>query len=356
MSRLVAVCSAVLVFAATVTAAAPRAQELQAPAPAPELKKLEPMVGNWSGKGTMTEPSEPTPTVTSWEGSGTYSWAMDGHFLRGDFSIAFQGHELPIVMRSYLGWDRENKRYVHLSVNSAGEVALDQFDLQPDGTMVQLAVKQHPGMRFAQRSVFKVAGDTMTHTVDLLMPAGASLAMVDGKFARGGKGFAGDFEAKAFMGMTPHEALARLQRSAGAYDVAGTMVMAPGQAPMKITGTDTFKTVFGGTVFFGTTVGAAEGMPGRYSAEVFWGHDAARDCLVGVYVSNMGEVMQMDSRWTQDGRLITTSDSLFMGQPTVQRMLMEFDADGAAKSASSHSIAGTEAPFESFKATYTKKK
>jgi hypothetical protein len=134
------------------------------------------------------------------------------------------------------------------------------------------------------------------------------------------------------------------------------MVMMPGQPATKITGTDAFRTAYGGMVFVGTTVGAAEGMPGKYSAEVFWGHDAARDCLVGVYVSNMGEVMQMDSRWTADGRLLTTSNALFMGQPTVQRMLMEFDADGAAKGASCHSIAGTAAPFESFKATYTKKK
>src|SRR5690606_10709181 len=123
--------------------------------------------------------------------------------------------------------------------------------------------------------------------------------------------------------------------------VAGTMVMMPGQPPAKVTGTDTFAPAFGGMVFVGTTVGEAEGMPGKYSAEVYWGHDPARDCLVGVYVSNMGEVMQMDSRWAQDGKLITTSSGLFMGQPMVQRMLMEFDADGAAKSVSSHAIVGT---------------
>ncbi len=349
MNPLVLACCSVL----AVVVAAPRAQEM--PVPAPELKQLEPLVGNWTGKGTMTEPTAPTPTVTPWEGHGTYAWALDGHFLRGDFSIAFQGMEPPIVMRSYLGWDREHERYVHLSANSAGEVGLQQMSLQPDGAMVQLSLHEHPGMRFAQRSVFRVTGDTMTHTVDMLMPTGPSLAMVDGKFTRGGKGFAGDLDAKTFMGMTPHDALARLARSAGAYDVAGTMVMTAGQPPMKITGTDTFEAAFGGMAFVGTTTGTAEGMPGKYSAEVWWGHDPSRDCLIGVYVSNMGEVVQMEARWAADGKLVTTGSALYMGQPTVQRMLMEFDASGAAKRASSHSIVGTADPFESFKATYTKK-
>jgi hypothetical protein len=66
-----------------------RAQDA-APAPAPELKRLEPLVGNWSGSGKMTEPGNVT---SEWTARGTYRWALDGHFLREDFAINFKGVE-----------------------------------------------------------------------------------------------------------------------------------------------------------------------------------------------------------------------------------------------------------------------
>jgi hypothetical protein len=350
MNRSAAVRCSLLAVSTLLAATAPRAQEI--PVPAPELKKLQPLVGNWTGKGKMTEP---TGDTTAWTANGTYAWALDGHFVREDFSIRFEGMDAPMVMRGYIGWDGERKRYVSTSINSAGEVALNEFSLEADGSMVQLSLQQHPGTRFAQRSSFKVAGDTMTHTVDILMPAGPSLALVDGTFTRGGSGFAGAFDGPTFLGAKPHESIVRLARSAGAYYVEGTMTTMPGQPAMKIHGVDTFRPVFGGTVFFGTTAGEAVGMPGKYSAEVYWGHHPARGCIVGVYVSNMGEVMEMDSRWSEDGKLVTTSASTMKGQPAVQRMLLEFDANGLPKTVTSHSIIGTAAPFESFRAIYAKK-
>jgi hypothetical protein len=347
MSRPLSACCSVLVL----LAAALPAQA--APSPAPELKKLEPLLGNWAGKGSMVEP---TGVTTDWEGEGTCAWALDGHFLREDFVVRFSGQDTPMVKRRYLGWDREQGRYVAVDASNAGAAVLNTLELQPDGALVELMLMQHPGARFALRSTFKVTGDAMTHTVDVLMASGASMALVDGKFTRGGKGFAGDFGSAPFMGATPHASLARLAKAAGDYEVKGTVTMLPGQPPMKITGVDTFRSAFGGVMFLGTTVGEAEGVPGKYLGEVFWAHRAERDCLVGVYVSNFGEAMEMEARWSDDGKLVSTSAGTFMKQPVVQRMLMEFDAAGAAVAASSHSIAGTAAPFESFKATYTKKK
>ena len=68
----------------------------------------------------------------------------------------------------------------------------------------------------------------------------------------------------------------------------------------------------------------------------------------------MGEVMTMEARWSADGKLVCTGASPWMGQPMLQRMLMEFDAKGALTSAVSHALLGTAAPYESFRATYAK--
>lgn len=344
-------CSVLVSIAAIAALAAPLAAQAM-PTPAPELQKLEPLLGNWIGKGKMTEPGG---AVSEWEGIGTYAKALDGHFVRVDFAIRFAALPTPLVMRGYLGWDRDARRYVNANVNSAGEITLNEVDLLPDGSMVELSIAQHPGMRFAQRSIFRVDGDAMVHTVDLLMPTGAMLAMVDGKFTRGGKGFAGDFATAPWMGAAPDAALTRLARSAGEYEVAGDMRLGAGQPTMKVTGTDTFRSVFGGLVFAGSTVGELAGVPGKYHGEVYWAHDPARGALTGVYLNNMGEVMQMTSRWVGGGQVVTTATKPFQGQAAVQRTVMDFDDAGAAKAAASHSIVGTGEPFEGWRATYRRK-
>ena len=111
-----------------------------------------------------------------------------------------------------------------------------------------------------------------------------------------------------------------------------------------------------GVLFHGRAEGAAEGMPGKYVGEVFWAHDPRRRGLVGVYLSNMGEIMSMDGRWTADGQLLSTANGLYMGKVMVQRMLMQFGSDGAAKSANAHTIVDTAAPYESFQAKYERAK
>ena len=323
------------------------------PTPAPELKKLEPLVGNWTGGGTMTEPGN---VVSEWKARGSYRWCLDGHFLREDYTIEFKGVEGVFTFVGYLGWDRDNQRYVNINANNAGQVQMHEMKFLPDGTVLQIMLQNQQGMPYAERSLFKVTGDTMTHTIDMLMPEGPSLTLIDGKFTRGGDAVAVDGSGPSWMGAKQHDAMAKLCKSAGVYETKGEMVQAPGMPTLKIGGIDTFRAVFGGTVFLGTTEGAAEGVPGKYVGEILYGHDPVRNCIVGAYVDNFGMVMQMESRWSADGKLVGIYSGVFQGQPTVQRSVIEFDAAGAATSAASHTIVGTTAPLESFRATYTKKK
>jgi hypothetical protein len=195
----------------------------------------------------------------------------------------------------------------------------------------------------------------MTMTIDMLMPEGPSTQILDGTLTRSDTAFEVDWNAKSWQGAMPAPELQLLARSAGAYDVRGAMVGAPGQPEVAITGTDTFRRVFGDTIFHGHTVGAAEGIPGEYRGEVFWSFDTDRKCLVGVYVSNFGEVMSMDAWWSGDDQLVSTFAGVMRGQPLAQRMLLSFDDKGRAQHAVAHALMGTTAPFESFRATYTAK-
>lgn len=54
------------------------------------------------------------------------------------------------------------------------------------------------------------------------------------------------------------------------------MVPAPGARPMQVKGTETFRTVFGGTVLHGRSEGEVEGVPGKCVGEVFRAGDP--DC------------------------------------------------------------------------------
>ncbi len=322
------------------------------PGPAAELQKLAPLVGNWGGTGTAT--FGPGAPPTKWEARGTYRWCLDGNFLQEDFEIVFAGQSAPMLFRTYLGWDRENQRYVAATANNSGDVRLHEVTVLPDGTLMQLMMQSEHGQPNAERSLLKVVGDTMTHSIDLLLMSGPSLSVVDGTFHRGGKGFDGAMEGAAFAGAAADPAIARLGRSAGIYQVHGEMIM-PGMPAMTIQGTDTARACWGGTVVHVHTDGSAEGMPGDYHGDVLWGHDAARHCLVGVFVSNMGEVSAMDGYW-RGSHLVCTSSGLMMGEPTVQRMVMDFDDQGATTKAVAHSIAGTAAPLQAFQATYKKQK
>ena len=210
-----------------VLALATLAPAQEPPKPAAELQQLAAFVGNWQGEGTMTEPGN---VVTKWKGIGTYQWALDGHFVREDFRIEFEGMPVPVVMHGYLGWDREQQRFVHLHVSSAGEAALHTMAVA-GGAATSFSLHEQGGMAYSQRMVFAVKGDTLSHTVELLLPQGPSLAMVAGSFRRGGDGFAGNFDSPAFNGAVPHADLARLTKSAGVYQTQGQMVMAPGMPP-----------------------------------------------------------------------------------------------------------------------------
>lgn len=341
-------------FAACLLTASPKAQG--APIPAPESKQLAPIVGSWHGKGTMSEPSG---QKTKWTATASFRWVLDGHWMQEDLVFRFEGMEVPFQVRGYVGYDREHARFVSVSASSDGKVEFEPVTVQKDAVLA-IAARQQGPMAYAQRTVWRRDGDALVHTVDMLLTEGASFAIAEGRFERTRPEHDAnvdvDLGAKAFMNSPAHADLQRLCRMQGAYDVEGTMVPAPGVPAMAIRGVDTFRAIFGGTVLHGHTDGTAEGMDGRYEAVVCWARDDANGGLVGVHVSNHGEVGRMQALWSEDGSLIATSVGKRAGQPVLQRMRMEFDEKGAAKTAVGHSIVGASDSAETFRARYAKTK
>lgn len=329
------------------------------PGPAVELKKFEPLIGNWHGSGDLTDPGG---AVTAWQARGTYRWCLNGHFVQEDFTIAFAGMPAPLVFRSYLGWDREHERYVNATVNNGGQAQLHEMQILPDGTILQLMLQhqKQPGdgasawLPYVERSLFKVDGDTMTHSIDLLLPNGASRTFVEGKFTRGGEAFDGAFDGPTWMGAKPDESIQRLTRAAGEYDVKGRISPEPGKAQVAIDARATFRAVYGGTVLHQRWRGTAEGLP-EFAGDEFWAADPRRKQLSGVFVGSLGEVGTLAGHWSE-GKLIVTGKSVWRGEPVMKRMLLEFDEAGAATGAVSHALSGTAAPFECLRTTCTKKK
>ncbi len=323
-----------------------------APKPAAELARLAARAGNWLGEGTMTEPVD---VVTKWTARGTSAWTLGDHWLREDLEITFEGLPTPYVQRSFLGWDREARGFVRLAVTNAGLAQRQRLSIGDDGSLTVLAVQQQGEMVYAERVVQTPEGDALAHEVDLLLPRGPSLATAKGRLTKGGDGFAPDTAAPAFFGAEPPAALVRLGRSAGEYEVASTVAMGPG-APVKVQAVETFASAFGGMILRGTTTGRVEGLPIAYVGEVYWARDPLAGRLVGHYLSDAGECMSFDATWTRDGQLLSSFAGPFQGQWTLQRTLMQFDADGAVTGAVSHALVDVAAPTETFRAVYRRKK
>lgn len=335
---------------ALLLAASVLAQEYD-PRPAPQLAKLQELVGDWQGAGKMTEP---TGQETPWTANISYRWALGGHFLQEDFAVRMEGLDLPMVMRSYYGWDRERGRYVAAMINSNGRARLNEVRILPDGTLTTLQRHHEHGIAFQERARVSVDGDRMRMRVDMLMPEGDSVQVIDGALERGGERFDGDWSVAAWMGAVPNESMKKLAKMAGSYETEGEMVMAPGMPTTAITGTDKWEMVFGGVAMHWRTDGQAAGAPDAYESHALWGWDPHDQCMNTVFVDSMGQVGQMQCRWF-DGKLISTMDGTQMGQPTTQRYVIYVDEEGRAQRCTGHVTFGATDPFLSFRASYKRK-
>jgi hypothetical protein len=326
-----------------------RAQDAAHSGPAPELKRLERLIGNYTGKGTaVMEPGKPP---AEWTCQSSYAWTLGNHFVAIDTAVDFGSAMPPLAFRELLGWDGERKRYVAISVGNTGEGSLDEVTFPSDDTMVQIVSKKGEHGPSAERHETTFTKDGFQFRMTILGSTGAAIEGVTGSFTRVDKLKAHAVEATAAM--APLAApVARMNKTAGTYEVSGEMIMMPGTPVMKITGTDVYRTIFGGAVLQTSTTGKSEGSPDAYAAENFTVWNADKQCFDSFGADNMGWVGTQELRFLDDGKLVATCNVCFMGQPMAQRMLIELDGAGKITKAKAMALCGASEPYCSFQGTY----
>lgn len=349
MNRTV-VANSILAFVTVAAAGSLTAQE--PPGPSPELKKLEPMVGHWKGKGTAV--MAPGAPAIEWNATVRCQWVLNDYFLQTDSTIDF-GPIGTMRLREYIGWDAENQKFAQIQVGNSGVGNLVNPVVQDGGACSWFAIQAEGDSLHVERVTSGFSGDAWNFGIQFLGPAGPLMEAVDGEFEKVDEvkpmALGDAAPIMPVQAMPGHETMAKVARMAGEYEFQGEMTM-PGMGTMKITGHDTIHALFGGAVTMVVTKGVAEGMPETYEAHGFQVWNPVRGCIESLFVSNMGEIGAWQGWLTDDETMVSLFSGVQMGQPTTKRMVMKLDGDGRPQSLLSHTCMGTGAPMVDFKGTY----
>jgi len=101
-----------------VTAVSMQAQ-MEPPTPAPELKKLDFLTGDWAAEGTMTMGPTGTPS-TKWTMNTHAEWMQGNFFLveHDNMEMSAMGKTTELAV---LGYDPDRKVYTYKAFSSMGE-------------------------------------------------------------------------------------------------------------------------------------------------------------------------------------------------------------------------------------------
>lgn len=147
---------AVLLFCVILMTTAAMQAQMGPPTPAPELKKLDFMVGNWSAEGTMTMgPGTPT---SKWTTNTHAEWMQGNFFLveNSDMDLGPMGKGKEVA---YLGYDPERKMYTYRAFNSMGEAEDSTGNVDGD-TWTWTSDEHMNGMTMKGRFTMKVLSPT----------------------------------------------------------------------------------------------------------------------------------------------------------------------------------------------------
>lgn len=131
--------------------------QMGTPTPAPELKKLDFMAGDWIADGTMTAGPPGTPT-TKWTMSTRAEW-MEGNFFLIEHSDGDMGPMGKIKELAAMGYDSDKKVYTYTAFSSMGEAESAAGTVDGD-TWTWLSTEHFGGMPMKGRYTMKVLSPT----------------------------------------------------------------------------------------------------------------------------------------------------------------------------------------------------
>ncbi|HUK47723.1 MAG TPA: DUF1579 family protein [Terriglobales bacterium] len=127
------------------------------PTPAPELKKLDFLTGDWAAEGTMTAGPPGTP-ATKWNMNTHAEW-MEGNFFLVEHDDADMGTMGKSTELAVLGYDSEKKVYTYTAFSSMGEAESSTGTIDGD-TWTWLSNEHFGGMPMKGRYTMKVLSPT----------------------------------------------------------------------------------------------------------------------------------------------------------------------------------------------------
>ncbi len=135
------------------------------PTPAPELKKLDFMVGDWSVEGTLIAgPPGTLPTKFSSKDHGEW---LDGNFflvIHSDVNTEAMGKSKDLAV---LGYDTNKKVYTYTHYSSMGQTSTSTATVDGD-TWTWTSDESYGGMAFKVKTTMKVLSPTSyTMKVDM---------------------------------------------------------------------------------------------------------------------------------------------------------------------------------------------
>jgi hypothetical protein len=285
---------------------------------------------------------------------------LGDRFVQSDMKVEFGPGMPAMVFHSYYGYDASEDRVVSYSIGNTGELeASDHVSWVDDSTLVVLSMLSQGGVPVVNRSITKIAGDEQTFLWEAANGTAGFATMVEGKMKKSEQGYAIS-DAEWSAGYAPVGAPAPMEkigRIAGDYRMTGEFSMAPGAAPMRISGRETIAPVFGGSVLrmhvLGDPIPGAEGMP-TYEGLSFLTWDPTRECYREFWLNNMGETSIQEIRFVGENKLVTTQTRLQAGEPQATRGAIELDESGTIVKVSLDRMSAGNQPERAFFAEYKK--
>ncbi len=127
------------------------------PTPAPELKKLDFMTGDWNIEGTLIA-GPPGTAPVKYAATDHVEW-MDGKFfvvLHSDVNIESMGKSKDLAV---MGYDPDKKVYTYTHFSSIGQNSTST-GTENEGTWVWVGDETYGGMKFNTKTTIKVLSPT----------------------------------------------------------------------------------------------------------------------------------------------------------------------------------------------------
>lgn len=321
------------------------------------LAKFAPMLGHWTGKGSVR--MNPSAPAMEWTSRSTTKAVLGDRFIQTDMRIDFGEAMPPMIHRTYYGYDASRGELVHYALGNTGELEVSgQVTWTGDSTLVILSISEDQGNPVIHRSVITLADGAHDYLWEAAVGAHPFATMVEGKLVRSDTPYeisAAEWEAPFIPGATP-AAMQRIGRMAGDYTMTGEFSMTPGAPPFPISGKEKIRGIFGGAALHMHVIG--DPVPGGpefvYEGHAFIAWDAARECYREFYLNNMGETGVQELRFVDDTRLVTALARLQGGTPEATRGTVQLDEAGAIIKVSMDRMSAGHEPERMFLGNYEK--